>query len=64
MNSTYISRGAPPADGSADPSIFVPTLLYGEVAQGFWTASYVPPKTRTTTLYQHPCDKLYLKQLL
>jgi hypothetical protein len=64
MNSHLISNYVAPADCPVDPSVFVPTLLHGEVAQGFWTASYVPQTTRTSSLNHRSCNRMYLKRLL
>ena len=64
MNSCLISSSVAPADCPVDPSIFVASLLHGETAQGFWTASYVPQTTRTRTLDHRSCNRMYLRQLL
>jgi len=64
MNSCLISSYVAPADCPVDPSIFAPSLLHGEAAQGFWTASYVPQTTRIKSLDQQLYSRLHLKQLL
>jgi len=64
MNSFLISSYVAPADCPVDPSIFAPSLLHGEAAQGFWTASFVPQTTQINSLDQHPYSRLRLKQLL
>jgi hypothetical protein len=64
VNSQHISRCIPPADCPVNSLIFVPNLLHGETAQGFWKASYVPQKTRSISLSQHPYSKEHLKRLL
>jgi hypothetical protein len=64
MNSPHISRHVLPAECPADPSIFLPSLLHGETAQGFWNASYVHQTTRSIGFGQHPVTKVYLRQLL
>ncbi|KAI9460706.1 hypothetical protein F5148DRAFT_1276740 [Russula earlei] len=64
MNSRHISHYVPPADCSVDPLTFVPSLIHGETAQGFWTASYVPQSTQTKSLDAHSYNELLLKQLL
>ena len=64
MNSCLISSYVAPADCPVDPSVFAPSLLHGESAQGFWTVSYVPQTTRINSLDQRPYSRLHLKQLL
>ncbi|KAI9511011.1 hypothetical protein F5148DRAFT_1274479 [Russula earlei] len=64
MNSRHISRYVAPAGCSVDPFAFVPSLIHGETAQGFWTASYVPPTTQTNSLDERSYTELSLKQLL
>jgi hypothetical protein len=63
MNSRLISSYVAPADCPVDPLIFVPSLLHGEAAQGFWTASYVPPMARISSL-DHSYSRLSLRRLL
>ena len=53
MNSHPISSYVAPADCPVNPSIFVSSLLHGETAQGFWTASYVPQTTRSGSLVKY-----------
>jgi hypothetical protein len=64
MNSRHISRYVLPTECPVDPSIFLPSLLQGETAQGFWTASYVRQTTRSVGLGPQPIPKVYLKGLL
>jgi hypothetical protein len=64
MNSRLISSYVTPEDCPVDPSIFVPSLLHGEAAQGFWTASYIPQTTRISSLDHRPYNRLYLRRLL
>jgi len=64
MNSRLISSYVVPEDCPVDPSIFVPCLLHGETAQGFWTASYVPQTTRIGSLDHRSYSRLYLRRLL
>ena len=63
MNSRLISGYVVPEDCPVDPLIFVPSLLHGEAAQGFWTASYVPPRARISSL-DHSYNRLHLRRLL
>ena len=64
INSRHISRYEPPEDCSVDPSIFVPSLIHGETTQGFWTATYVPQRTRSSALDKSLYSRLLLKRLL
>ncbi|KAI9511015.1 hypothetical protein F5148DRAFT_1281300 [Russula earlei] len=64
INSRHISRYVAPAGCSVDPLAFIPSLIHGETAQGFWTASYVPPATQTNSLDDRSYTELSLKQLL
>ena len=64
VSSRLISSHMAPGDCPVDPSILIPHLLHGEVAQGFWTASYIPQMTRICSLDYRSCSRLYLKQLL
>jgi hypothetical protein len=64
MISSHISRYVLPAECPADPSIFLPSLLHGETAQGFWTASYVDQTIRSHSLETHSITRVYLKRLL
>jgi hypothetical protein len=64
MKSRHISHYEPPALCPLDPSIFVPGLFHGEIAQGFWTVTYAPPATRTLALNQRTFTTLSLKKLL
>jgi len=64
MNSRLISSYVAPEDCPVDPSTFVPCLLHGEAAQGFWTASYVPQTTRISSLDHRSYNRLYLRRLL
>ena len=64
MNSRLISSYVAPPDCPVDPSTFVPSLLHGEAAQGFWTISYVPQTTRTSTLDHRTYSRMYLRGLL
>src|SRR5712691_6773943 len=61
MNSRLISSYVAPADCPVDPSIFAPSLLHGEAAQGFWTASYVPQTTRTSSFDHRSYNRIYLR---
>ena len=64
INSQYISHHIPPANCPVAPSIFVPSLLHGEISQGFWTASYVRQTIRSVRLGQLAISKVYMKRLL
>ena len=64
IHSRHISRYVPPDDCSVDPSIFIPRLVHGETAQGFWTVTYIPRWTPLRTLDQRPHSRLMLKRLL
>ena len=64
VNSRLISSHIIPGDCPVDSAILIPRLLHGEVAQGFWTASYVPQMTRICSLDYRSCSRLCLKQLL
>jgi hypothetical protein len=64
MNSGHILHRQVPDDYSVDSSIFLPSLLRGEVAQGFWMTSYVPQVNRYSTLNQHSYNRLQLERLL
>ena len=64
MNLRHISHYEVPADCTSDPKIFVPGLFHGEIAQGFWTVTYVPQATRTHAYHQRTFTSLSLKQLL
>ena len=50
MNSRLISSYVAPADCPVNSSIFVPSLLHGDTAQGFWTASSFPQTIRSGSL--------------
>ena len=64
LNSRLISSHVVPTCCPVDPSIFVPSLLHGETAQGFWTVSYVPPTARISSLDHRSYSQLYLRRLL
>jgi hypothetical protein len=64
MNSHHISRYIIPARCSVDPSTFIPRLVHGETAQGFWTVTYVQQCIRSRILNQYQYTSISLYHLL
>lgn len=65
MKSRHISCHEVSDNCSVDPSIFVPHLLHGETAQGFWTVTYIPRQTQSEIFDQgRSFSDLSLKKLL
>lgn len=64
MNLRHIPRYMAPPCCSVDASTFVPRLLLGETAQGFWTVTYVHQYIKRRSLDPSPHTVLSLNHLL
>jgi hypothetical protein len=53
-----------PPGYQVDPAALTPRLLHGETTQGFLTASYVPPQTRSHVFNELAFSRISLRQLL
>jgi hypothetical protein len=64
MNSSYILPSECSSDCPVDPAALAPRLLPGETTQGFLTASYIQPQTRSEAFDELTLSRVSFKKLL